>query len=92
MIGMQKMVHRTTFALDHVTAERLKVLAARWHVSQSEAVRRAIAQAEAFPVPSEPDTPTLLRQLQESGQSLNRQKAEAYLDEVYEDRRRWRGR
>lgn len=44
--GMQTMTHRTTFALDEATAQRLKRLAARWEVSQAEVVRRSVEQAE----------------------------------------------
>lgn len=40
------MTHRTTFALDEETAQRLKRLAARWDVSQAEVVRRSVLQAE----------------------------------------------
>lgn len=43
---MPTMTHRTTFALDEVTAQRLKRLARRWNVSQAEVVRRAVDQAE----------------------------------------------
>jgi len=48
--GMQAMTHRTAFALDGVTATRLKRLASIWQVSQAEGVRRAVTQAE-FPIP-----------------------------------------
>jgi hypothetical protein len=44
--GMQTMTHRTTFALDEVTAQRLKRLATCWDVSQAEVVRRSVEQAE----------------------------------------------
>lgn len=40
------MTHRTTFALDSATAQRLKRLAARWQVSQAEVVRRSVEQAD----------------------------------------------
>ena len=49
---MPTMTHRTTFALDKATAQRLKRLAARWQVSQAEVVRRSLEkteQAEATP-------------------------------------------
>jgi predicted transcriptional regulator len=42
---MPIMTHRTTFALDELTAQRLKRLAAHWSVSQAEVVRRAVEQA-----------------------------------------------
>lgn len=44
--GMPTMSHRTTFALDEITAQRLKRLAAHWSVSQAEVVRRSVEQAE----------------------------------------------
>jgi len=43
---MATMTHRTTFALDEITASRLKRLAARWQVSQAEAVRRCVEKTE----------------------------------------------
>lgn len=43
---MPTMTHRTTFALDEPTAQRLRRLAARWNVSQAEVVRRSVEQAE----------------------------------------------
>jgi predicted transcriptional regulator len=44
--GMPTMTHRTTFALDEATAQRLKRLSSRWNVSQAEVVRRSVEQAE----------------------------------------------
>ena len=52
--GMATMTHRTTFALDDMTAQRLRRLAARWQVSQAEVVRRSLEQAESAHV-SQPD-------------------------------------
>lgn len=43
------MTVRSTFALDRKTANGLAHLARRWHVSKSEALRRAVAQAETRP-------------------------------------------
>ena len=88
---MAKMTWRTTFALDYETIQRLKHLAARWQVSQAEVVRRAVAQAEAQPEAQISDPVAMLRHLQESGQDLDSKKAEAYLAQVYADRKRWRG-
>lgn len=88
---MAIMTHRTTFALDAETVRRLKRLAARWQVSQAEVVRRAVAEAETRPEPQNSDPITLLRQMQES-EPLDPQKAEAYLAQAYQDRKRWRGR
>ena len=43
---MPAMTHRTTFALDESTAQRLKRLATLWQVSQAEVVRRSVEKAE----------------------------------------------
>ncbi|WP_319563125.1 ribbon-helix-helix protein, CopG family [Marispirochaeta sp.] len=79
------MTRRTTFSFDSATIERIKLLAARWNVSQAEAVRRAVEIAEA-----EENTRSLElgKQLQEyhSGGGIARDKAETYLDRVFEDR------
>jgi len=40
------MTHRTTFALDEDTAQRLKRLARLWSVAQADVVRRAVDLAE----------------------------------------------
>lgn len=88
---MSQMVHRTTFALDRVTAKRLKRLAALWKVSQAEVVRRAVAQAEAAASPAKPDPVALLRELHAAGQGLDIGRANAYLSEVRESREYWRG-
>jgi hypothetical protein len=85
------MVYRTSFALDKVTAKRLKRLAALWKVSQAEVVRRAVAQAEAAASPAKPDPVTLLRELHATGQGLDIARADAYLSEVREGREHWRG-
>ena len=89
--GMALMTHRTTFALDAETVRRLKRLAHRWQVSQAEVVRRAVAQAEAQPEAQTADPIALLEQMQESD-PLDPKKAELYLGQVYQDRKRWRGR
>ena len=85
------MTHRTTIALDETTAHRLKRLAARWRVSQAEVVRRSLEQAERQMESQKPDPIAPLRKLHENGGGLDRKKAAAYLAEVYEDRKRWRG-
>ncbi|MDN5864111.1 MAG: ribbon-helix-helix protein, CopG family [Gammaproteobacteria bacterium] len=40
---------RSTFALDEATAKGLADLAKRWKVSKSQALRRAVAQAQEQP-------------------------------------------
>jgi Ribbon-helix-helix protein, copG family len=89
--GMATMTHRTTFALDDDTIRRLKKLSLRWKVSLAEVVRRAVAQAEAQAPEDKPNPVNLLRQLHDSGQSLDPETAETYLAQVYEDRKHWRG-
>jgi Ribbon-helix-helix protein, copG family len=88
--GMSSMVHRTTFALDKLTAKRLRRLAALWNVSQAEVVRRAVAQAEAAATVAKPDPVALLGALHASGQGLDVGRAEDYLSEVRENREHWR--
>ena len=83
--------HRTTFALDAATAQRLKKLAAHWRVSQAEVVRRAIAQADADVGAERADPVARLLELHAKGHGLDQRKAKAYLSEVRQDRRHWRG-
>jgi len=87
--GMQTMQYRTTFAFDGETMRRLKNLAARWRVSKAEVVRRALSQAEMQRVTDTSDPMTALKSYHAQG-GLDRKKAEAYLREVHEDRKRWR--
>ena len=89
---MATMTHRTTFALDDTTATRLKLLAARWQVSQAEVVRRSLEQADKLTESRKTDPIAMLRRLHEKGGGLDPAKAEAYLAEVYEDRKHWRGK
>ena len=89
-VVMATMTHRTTFALDEDTIRKLRTLSARWKVSLAEAVRRAVAQAESQLQERNPNPVEMLQQLHDSGQSLDPEKGEAYLAEVYEDRKHWR--
>jgi predicted transcriptional regulator len=89
--GMASLTHRTTFSFDHGTVCRLKNLATRWHVSQAEVIRRALAQAEKEPSAIQPDPIEMLASLHHSGRGLSREIADAYVEEVYEGRREWRG-
>lgn len=71
---MPTMTHRTTFALDEATAQRLKRLAARWQVSQAEVVRRSVEKAENLTETSQPDIEKrleIVRKLRMSLQSRN---------------------
>ena len=85
------MTHRTTFALDGATASRLRRLSSLWQVSQAEVVRRSLEQAERQADIPKPDPVAMLHRLHEKGGGLDRAQAEAYLGEVYEDRKHWRG-
>jgi predicted transcriptional regulator len=85
------MTHRTSFALDEGTAQRIKRLATRWNVSQAEVVRRSVAQAENLKQAEDPDPVAMLRALFASGGGLDLETANAYISEVYEDRKHWRG-
>ena len=75
------------------TIRRLKALVAHWKVSQAEALRRSLAAAEARlkSEPAKPNPAAMLRELFAPGRGLDPKKAGAYIAEVYEDRKRWRG-
>ncbi len=88
---MPIMTHRTTFALDEATAQRLKRLAARWEVSQAEVVRRSVEQAESHSEAPPPDPSAMLRELFSSGGGMDAKVADSYIAAVYEDRNHWRG-
>ncbi len=89
---MNRMSHRTTFALDEATASRLKRLASQWQVSQAEVVRRSLEQAERLGQRGKPDPEALLSALHKTGAGLSAEAAANYLAEVREDRKKWRGR
>jgi len=86
--GMPTMTHRTTFALDEATAQRLKRLAARWNVSQAEVVRRAIEQADRQAEREKTQIIDRLAAYHQQG-SLSAPQAQAYLEEVAENRAEW---
>ena len=86
---MATMTHRTTFALDETTAQRIRNLAALWEVSQAEVVRRAVLLAQT-PTPKA-DPVAMLRELHRDGGGLTAAAADSYLTEIREDRRQWRG-
>ena len=87
--GMPTMTHRTTFALDEATAQRLKRLAARWDVSQAEVVRRSVERAETATEASQPDPLALLKAFHAKG-GLDQARADQWITEIDEDRKRWR--
>ena len=88
--GMKSMIHRTTFALDEQSVQRLKRLSSRWHVSQAEVVRRSLEQAEKSVMQSEDDPVDLLTQLHADGAGLVAEDAARYIADVREDRAKWR--
>jgi len=88
---MATIVHRTMFALDEATSIRLKRLAAHWHISQAEVVRRSLVEAEKRAETQQPAPAAMLRELFASGRGLDSEKAKAYTAEVYKDRKHWRG-
>jgi len=87
--GMPTMTHRTTFALDDMTAQRLRRLAARWQVSQAEVVRRSVEQAEKQTASEKPDPIAMLKAFHAKG-GLDPARAEKWIAEIREDRKRWR--
>ncbi len=84
------MTHRTSFALDERTAQRIKRLAARWNVSQAEVVRRSVEQAETASAASKPDAIALLKQLHAKDGGIDKARADRWVQEIHEDRKRWR--
>jgi hypothetical protein len=74
---------KSTYVLDVETADRLERLARDWHVSKSEALRRAIRSAADA---AAPDRLTVFRQLQ-SAVTLNRSDAASWAESVRAERR-----
>ncbi|MCF6334742.1 MAG: hypothetical protein L3J12_03265 [Spirochaetales bacterium] len=85
---MAIMNKRTTFALDEATILRLRKLAAIWHVSQAEVVRKAIKQAESEIKTETEDKLDSLRQYHKRS-NLKINAVNEYLDEVAENRSDW---
>lgn len=84
------MKHRTSFALDELTARRLKTLAARWKVSQAEVVRRSVDRAARSPDINTGDPVAQLRRLHETGGGLKPKEAQKWVSEIRKDRKHWR--
>ncbi len=83
------MTHRTTFALDDATMARIKNLAALWNVSEAEVVRRAVSIAQT---PGPALSPKIeFENFLRSGNGLDPKTAGQYLEELREDRKKWRG-
>ena len=85
---MEATKHRTSFALDTRTAERIRRLARLWKVSQAEVVRRAVKTAAERAESDEAAVGEKLRAYRASGR-VAREAADAYLRQTAEDRARW---
>lgn len=83
------MIHRTSFALDEGTAQRIKRLATRWNVSQAEVVRRSVERAETATEATQPDPLALLKAYHAKG-GLDQARANQWITEINEDRKHWR--
>jgi len=88
---MATMTHRTSFALDQGTVQRLKRLASRWSVSQAEVVRRSVERAEKQSESGKSDPIALLRAYHAKG-GLDPARAEKWIADIRENRKHWRGR
>ena len=86
---MATMTHRTSFALDELTARRIKQLATRWNVSQAEVVRRSVERAEGAGQSPEKDALQLLKAYHAKG-GLDKARADRWIMEIDEGRKRWR--
>jgi hypothetical protein len=86
--GMAKMNRRTTFALDEKTMLSLKKLAQFWHVSQAEVVRKAVEKAERDMEQLKQEKLKQLYRYHEK-RGMKSETAEAYLNEVAENRSEW---
>ena len=87
-MSMEATKHRTSFALDEATAERLRRLARRWNVSQAEVVRRAVKLAADRSEAEGDSVQEQLRLYRASGR-IKRDAADSYLRQVAEYRARW---
>lgn len=86
---MATMTHRTSFALDKGTSQRIKRLATLWSVSQAEVVRRSVQRAEEVSQDQKCDALTLFKAYHAKG-GLDQARAEQWIAEIDEDRKRWR--
>ena len=84
------MTHRTTFALDEASAQRLKRLATRLRISQAEVVRRSLEQTEKSIEIEKPDPISMLQRLHESGGGIAPARAKTWMAEIRENRKHWR--
>jgi hypothetical protein len=77
---------KATYALDVESVQALEKMAARWAVSKSEALRRAIRTAAAAQAPDARGSLDRLDQLQRA-LALSPSKARAWAKEVHSERR-----
>ena len=92
LYGMAVMTHRTTFALDNQSIQRLKHLSSRWQVSQAEVIRRSLEQAEQNARQTKKNPVSLLEQLHADEAGLLAEDAARYMSEVRADRKQWRNK
>ncbi|MBU0935101.1 MAG: hypothetical protein KKI09_14030 [Spirochaetes bacterium] len=85
---MAVMEHRTSFALDDITIQRIRNLALAWKVSQAEVVRRAVEQADAA-LTRHAEEQLARLQAYHARAGLDAAAAEAWLSEVAEQRASW---
>jgi hypothetical protein len=85
---MERNKHRTSFALDDATVGRIRRLARRQNVSQAEVVRQAVKHLAERSDRDATSVQERLRQYRAS-QRISAEEADAYLEEVAEDRSRW---
>jgi predicted transcriptional regulator len=74
---------------DKEPRQRLQGLAGRWQVSQADVVRRAVARAEEAERMASDPVAALLAFHAQGG--LDAAQVSVYLEQLHEDRRRWRG-
>lgn len=87
-MSMGKTKHRTSFALDEATAERIQRLARRWGVSQAEVVRRAVRLAADQSETEGSDVRERVARYRSSGR-ISQEQADEFLRQVAEDRASW---
>jgi Arc/MetJ-type ribon-helix-helix transcriptional regulator len=85
---MELAKHRTSFALDNKTAERLKRLARHWNVSQAEVVRRAVKLADEKVAKEDGLVRERLLMYRKSKQ-ITEAAADQFLSQIAKDRADW---
>ena len=85
---METAKHRTSFALDSSTSDRIRRLARQWNVSQAEVVRRAVRLAAEKAIVEGGSVQERLLAYRKSGR-ITSEAADAYLEQVSEDRADW---